>query len=126
VPTYEYLCEKCGHEFEREQRISDRPVRTCPECRARKVKKLISRTSFVLKGGGWYSDLYSTPKDAGSKPESEAKSDGASESSSESKSDVAVKSEAKPEKAASKSTKSKTPKSNTSKSNTSKKGRSAA
>ncbi len=63
MPTYEYLCEKCEHEFEREQRISDPPVKTCPQCRSRKVKKLISRTSFVLKGGGWYSDLYSSSKD---------------------------------------------------------------
>lgn len=74
MPTYEYMCEKCEYEFEREQRISDPPVKTCPECRSRKVKKLISRTSFVLKGGGWYSDLYSSSKskDSGkeSKPES--------------------------------------------------------
>jgi putative FmdB family regulatory protein len=63
VPTYEYMCEKCEHEFEREQRMSDPPVKTCPECRSRKVKKLISRTSFVLKGGGWYSDLYASPQD---------------------------------------------------------------
>ena len=62
MPTYEYLCEKCGHEFEREQRITEPPIRTCPECRGRKVKKLISQTSFVLKGGGWYSDLYSNPR----------------------------------------------------------------
>jgi len=62
MPTYEYLCEKCGHEFEREQRITEPPIRTCPECRGRKVKKLISQTSFVLKGGGWYSDLYSSPR----------------------------------------------------------------
>ena len=60
MPTYEYLREKCEHEFEREQRMSDPPVKTCPACRSRKVTRLISRTSFVLKGGGWYSDLYSS------------------------------------------------------------------
>ena len=59
MPIYEYRCEKCEHEFEREQRITDDPVKTCPECRSRRVKKLISQTSFVLKGGGWYNDLYS-------------------------------------------------------------------
>jgi putative FmdB family regulatory protein len=75
MPTYEYLCEKCEHEFEREQRISDPPVKTCPKCRSRRVKKLISRTSFVLKGGGWYSDLYASPK-------GDSKKDGDSESSS--------------------------------------------
>ncbi len=62
MPIYEYACEKCQHEFEAEQRITDNPVRTCPECRSRKVKRLISQTSFVLKGSGWHSDLYSSPK----------------------------------------------------------------
>lgn len=62
MPTYEYACDKCGHEFEREQRITEDPVKTCPECRSRKVRRLISNTSFVLKGSGWYSDLYSSKK----------------------------------------------------------------
>jgi len=62
MPVYEYACGKCEREFEVEQRITDPPVKSCPHCRSRKVKRLISQTSFVLKGGGWYSDLYSTPK----------------------------------------------------------------
>jgi putative FmdB family regulatory protein len=62
MPVYEYACEKCGHEFEVSQRITDEPIKTCPVCRARKVKRLISQTSFVLKGGGWYSDLYASGK----------------------------------------------------------------
>jgi len=61
MPIYEYACGKCGHEFEAEQRMSDAPIKTCPQCRSRKVKRLISQTSFVLKGGGWYSDLYASP-----------------------------------------------------------------
>jgi putative FmdB family regulatory protein len=63
VPVYEYACEKCGYEFEAEQRITDAPLKTCPRCKARKVKRLISRTSFVLKGGGWYADLYASKSD---------------------------------------------------------------
>ncbi|MCH7869272.1 MAG: zinc ribbon domain-containing protein [Myxococcales bacterium] len=62
MPIYEYQCKKCDHEFEREQRITADPIKTCPKCKARRVKKLISQTSFVLKGGGWYNDLYSSPK----------------------------------------------------------------
>jgi predicted nucleic acid-binding Zn ribbon protein len=47
--------------------MSDKPVRTCPKCKAKKVEKLISQTSFSLKGGGWYSDLYAGPKPNGAK-----------------------------------------------------------
>ena len=60
MPIYEYRCDKCEREFEAEQRITEPPLRACPHCRARKVRRLISQTSFVLKGGGWYSDLYSS------------------------------------------------------------------
>ena len=66
MPVYEYLCEKCDHEFEREQRITDDPVKTCPKCRSRRVKRLISQTSFVLKGSGWYADGYGNKKKSGS------------------------------------------------------------
>ena len=57
-PTYDYKCSK-GHEFELDQSIKDEPIKTCREegCRA-KVKRLISKTSFRLKGGGWFSDGY--------------------------------------------------------------------
>jgi putative FmdB family regulatory protein len=60
MAIYEYACEKCESEFEMEQRITDDPIKTCPRCKSKKIKRLISRTSFVLKGGGWYSDLYSS------------------------------------------------------------------
>ncbi len=65
MPIYEYECDKCSHEFEREQRMSDPPVKTCPKCKGRRVTKLISRSSFVLKGGGWYADGYADSKKSG-------------------------------------------------------------
>jgi putative FmdB family regulatory protein len=52
MPIYEYECPKCGV-FEATQRITDVPLKRCPECRG-KVRKLISSTSFQLKGSGWY------------------------------------------------------------------------
>lgn len=82
MPVYEYACEKCGHEFEAEQRITEDPLKTCPKCRARKLKRLISQTSFVLKGGGWYADLYASKaaKEASAKPDAPAaKTDAASD-----------------------------------------------
>jgi putative FmdB family regulatory protein len=75
MPVYEYECKGCGHQFEREQRISDPPLEKCPSCGASKARRLISRTSFVLKGGGWYSDLYGAAKPA--KASEEAKPDAA-------------------------------------------------
>ncbi len=86
MPIYEYQCQKCDHEFEREQRITADPIKTCPKCRARRVKKLISQTSFVLKGGGWYNDLYSSSKkDDKSGSTDDAKSEVKSEEKSGSK-----------------------------------------
>ena len=83
MPIYEYRCDKCEREFEAEQRITDEPLRSCPHCRSRKVRRLISQTSFVLKGSGWYSDLYSSSK--GSKPAAaEAGADASKEAKTES------------------------------------------
>lgn len=97
MPIYEYLCEKCSHEFEKEQRITDDPVKTCPKCRSRRVKKLISQTSFVLKGGGWYSDLYSSSKKDGKDGKKSADSAESSGAGGSSKSDK-DSSESKPAK----------------------------
>jgi len=95
MPIYEYACGACGHRFEEWQKMSDKPIRTCPKCKAKKVEKLISQTSFTLKGGGWYSDLYAGPKpganaakdssDSGSS--SDAKESSAKKETKETKSD---------------------------------------
>ncbi|MFQ5678619.1 MAG: FmdB family zinc ribbon protein [Gemmatimonadota bacterium] len=59
MPTYEYVCDACGHRFERFQKISDPAVRTCPECRKRKVRRLISRGGgLVFRGPGFYATDY--------------------------------------------------------------------
>ena len=65
MPIYEYACAACGHQFEEWQKITDKPVRACTKCKPNKVERLISQTSFHLKGGGWYSDLYAGPKPNG-------------------------------------------------------------
>jgi putative FmdB family regulatory protein len=91
MPVYEYICKACDHEFEREQRISDNPLKKCPECGAMKAKRLISRTSFVLKGGGWYSDLYSSTRGDSAKSESGAESSSKPDSSSKSESSSSSK-----------------------------------
>jgi putative FmdB family regulatory protein len=61
MPVYEYKCSACGQEFEYQQRMSDAPKDLCEACGG-KLERLISRTAFQLKGGGWYKDLYSSAK----------------------------------------------------------------
>ena len=117
MPIYEYACEKCGDEFEVEQRITDDPVKSCPSCRSRKVKKLISQTSFVLKGGGWYSDLYSggdgkkkDKEDSSRTSEGKTDKSGSSDSSSsDSSSSDSSSSDSKSDKSDSKPAKSESP-----------------
>ncbi|MCF6186628.1 MAG: zinc ribbon domain-containing protein [Desulfobulbaceae bacterium] len=58
MPVYEYECPQCEKVHEVQQKMTDKPLSTCPECGG-EVKKLISVSSFQLKGGGWYADGYS-------------------------------------------------------------------
>lgn len=59
MPVYEYECNDCHKVFEVQQKISDAPLSVCPECDG-SVKKLMSMSSFQLKGGGWYADGYAS------------------------------------------------------------------
>ena len=99
MPIYEYQCQKCGT-FEATQRITDKPLAKCPTCKG-KVKKLISNTSFQLKGTGWYVTDYARGGSKGngsatkSESSSESKAEGKSESKAESK--AQTKSEGKAE-----------------------------
>jgi putative FmdB family regulatory protein len=63
VPIYEYACQKCGHEFDALQKVSDSPLRKCPECGALRLKRLVSAPQFRLKGTGWYETDFKTDKD---------------------------------------------------------------
>ena len=83
MPTYEYQCGKCGKHFEYVQKISEAPKSKCEACGGT-LERLISGGAFILKGGGWYKDLYSSPK-SGSSSSSETKPETKSETKSESK-----------------------------------------
>ena len=62
MPIYEYQCSGCGKRFEIFQKISDKPLTECRECKG-KLSKLISNCSFHLKGNGWYVTDYKKPVD---------------------------------------------------------------
>jgi putative FmdB family regulatory protein len=93
--TYEYVCSACGHEWEAEQRISESPLRDCPECQQAAAKRQISvGAGFILKGSGWYSDGYSSS--AATKPEAAKPSEPAAKTESASKTESVPKTESAP------------------------------
>lgn len=62
MPIYEYRCQSCGAELEKLQKISDPVLTDCPECGKESLVKLVSASSFRLKGGGWYESDFKTGK----------------------------------------------------------------
>jgi len=84
MPVYEYECPACEKVLEVQQRIGDKPLETCSVCGGT-VKKLVSMSAFHLKGGGWYSDGYSSvgneKKSTESKKEPSAGKEGATKES---------------------------------------------
>lgn len=74
MPIYEYRCSSCDHDLETLQKFSDPPLSDCPSCGKPELERLVSHSSFSLKGGGWYADGY------GQKPE-KSSGEGGKESS---------------------------------------------
>ena len=72
MPIYEYECQKCGHVTEAWQGFSDPPLQKCEDCRG-KVRRLISQSTFHLKGSGWYVTDYASK--SGGKQEEKTKSE---------------------------------------------------
>ncbi len=77
MPIYEYRCESCGEELEKIQKFSDPPLTDCPVCGKSALKKLVSASSFRLKGSGWYETDFKDKKKstAGSKNDGTGSSD---------------------------------------------------
>ena len=82
MPIYEYKCTECEHTLEKLQKMSDDPLVDCPECGKAGLQKMISAAGFRLKGGGWYSDLYSSAK-GGKKDADKSDAAGGGDSKSE-------------------------------------------
>jgi len=62
MPLYEYRCDACEHEFEALQKISDEPLKHCPDCEQPQLRKLVSAAGFRLKGDGWYETDFKSGK----------------------------------------------------------------
>ncbi|HEY1955716.1 MAG TPA: zinc ribbon domain-containing protein [Polyangiaceae bacterium] len=88
MPTYEYACKACGNAWEASQRISEAPLTECPKCHQQTAERQISGGNFILKGGGWYSDLYSSPSPKKSESATETKSETKTETKSETKTET--------------------------------------
>jgi len=63
MALYEFICKKCNNKFEEIRKFSDESPIVCPFCNSKRVKKIISKSSFILKGNGWYKDGYGKKKD---------------------------------------------------------------
>ena len=63
MPIYEYQCDKCGHHLEALQKISDKPLRECPECGKHSLRRLMSAPLFRLAGSGWYETDFKSDKE---------------------------------------------------------------
>jgi putative FmdB family regulatory protein len=78
MPTYEYLCKTCGHRFETWQKMSDEPLKVCPNCGA-EIHRVLFATGVVFKGSGFYStETRTQPSEAGSSETPAASVNGAS------------------------------------------------
>jgi len=95
MPLFEYRCATCGHLEEVLQKHGDPAPDPCPSCGASAtMSKEVSLTSFQLKGGGWYKDLYSSTPKEGAKAESATKGESKHESKGDSSSDTSAKKDA--------------------------------
>lgn len=76
MPTYEYVCQKCRHEFEQFQSIKDKPLSKCPQCKGKVIRKIGTGAGLIFKGSGFYiTDYRSESYKQAAKSESSAKSE---------------------------------------------------
>ena len=83
MPVYTYRCENCGVQFERQQSFTDAPLKTCPECRKKALKKVITPTKVIFKGSGFYATDHKSPSGDASTPKKSTSTESPSSSSGE-------------------------------------------
>jgi putative FmdB family regulatory protein len=88
MPVYTYRCDSCGVQFEKHQSFNDVPLKTCPECRKKSLRKVITPTKIIFKGSGFYATDHKSSSGAASRSDTPEKksSEKKAESSPETKS----------------------------------------
>jgi putative FmdB family regulatory protein len=99
MPFYEYQCRACGAQVEVLQKVTDAPLKKCPECGKSQLTKLVSAPVFRLKGGGWYETDFKTDKDKKRNLVDSDKGEGKAEAKTEAKAEgkADARPDAKPE-----------------------------
>ena len=92
MPIYSYRCESCGVQFERHQSFQDAPLKICPECRKKSLKKVIAPVGVIFKGSGFYATDHRSPS-GGASQESKKEESKSGEESKASTSKTAESSE---------------------------------
>ena len=67
MPVYTYRCDSCGVEFERHQSFNDEPLKICPECRKKSVKRIITPSKIIFKGSGFYATDHKSSSGSGTR-----------------------------------------------------------
>ena len=70
MPVYTYRCDACGVQFEKHQSFHDNPLKTCPECRKKKLRKVITPSKIIFKGSGFYATDHKSPSGSKSRRQS--------------------------------------------------------
>ena len=104
MPFYEYECPHCGHHEEALQKVTDKPLKKCPNCGKNGLRKLMSAPVFRLKGSGWYETDFKTDKDKQrnlvDSEKGESKSDAKSDTKVEAKVEAKAETKSEPKEAA--------------------------
>jgi putative FmdB family regulatory protein len=92
MPFYEYQCKNCGHDLEAMQKISDPPLKKCPQCGKAQLQRLMSAPVFRLKGGGWYETDFKGDQDnkrnLADRPDADAPKEAANDAAKDSAKDA--------------------------------------
>jgi len=86
MPIYTYRCESCGVQFERHQFFNDAPLKICPECRKKTLRKVITPTKVIFKGSGFYATYHRSPSGSLSRESKLEKKEESNSNTSDSKS----------------------------------------